>query len=309
MIIRKVSVSFFLITLFACATPPTPPPPEPTMEAGQVTAAPPVIYLPAVIMSAPLVVDQRAGPEMCMAWSGKFLAEAQADFGWQFYYHSSTWRRPGDGAIPVVRAMPADRALFARQLLELRAADYDGLVLLANEPDMADQDDTPPDVLVGLYWYAQRVLPDATFIVPNAIDRAYLDQFLSLTRIRTKDVIGVHIYQGGPDTAGPHTWPAVWLDEVEAILARHDVHNPYWVSEVGPPETWRPDDLARYYDELFTSRAEVVCVYTTNCGGWLPGCGRDLYDGDGRLTTSGLALKSVVSPPASAGDLADGLKR
>lgn len=153
-------------------------------------AAPPQLYFPIAVKSAPLVADQRAGPEMCMAWSGKFLAAAQADFGWQFYYHSATWRRPSGGAIPVVRAMPADRALFARQLLELRAADYDGLVLLANEPDMADQDDTPPDVLVGLYWYAQRVLyQDATFILPNTIDRAYLDQFLSLTRIRTKDVI------------------------------------------------------------------------------------------------------------------------
>lgn len=301
MIIRKVSVSLFLITLFACATTPTPPQPMPApLPTAEMAVAPPPLYFPIAVKSAPLVIDYRAGPEMCMAWSGKFLAAAQADFGWQFYYHSATWRRPGGGAIPVVRAMPADRALFARQLLELRTADYNGLVLLANEPDMADQDDTPPDVLVGLYWYAQRVLPDATFIVPNTIDHAYLDQFLSLTRIRTKDVIGVHIYQGGPDTTGPHTWPAVWLDDVEAILARHGVHNPYWVSEVGPPETWRPDDLARYYRELFASQAEVVCVYTTNCGGWLPGCGRDLYDGDGRLTASGQALKLILSPPLRA---------
>ncbi len=70
---------FMLILLAACAPQPQPlPAPLPTAE---MVAAPRPLYFPIAVKSTPLVVDQRAGPEGCMAWSGQYLSEARRDFG------------------------------------------------------------------------------------------------------------------------------------------------------------------------------------------------------------------------------------
>ena len=282
-----------LALLSACAPQPEPlPVPLPTAE---MVAAPRPLYFPIAVKSAPLVLDQRAGPEVCMAWSGQFLAEAQQDFGSQFYYHSATWRVPSVTAVPIVRSRPGQREDVAEQLLYLKSIDWRGLVLLANEPDMPDQDAiAQPRDMAGLYWYATQVLPNATFVTPNTISVQYLDEFLDYAELRAKDRVGVHIYQGAAGTA-VHTWPSVWLQAVERVLARHGVGNALWVSEVGIDESWSQEAGDRYARELFDSRAEAVCVYTTTCGGWLPGCGYDLYK-SGTLTTGGNALKSVLRP-------------
>ena len=285
-----------ILTLIGVSCAPQPlPAPLPTAE---MIAAPQPVYLPAVIMSAPLVVDQRAGPEVCMAWSGQYLSEARLDFGAQLYYHSATWRVPSVTAVPIVRARPGQREDIAEQLLYLKSIDWRGLVLLANEPDMPDQDAiAQPRDMAGLYWYATQLLPNATFITPNTISVQYLDDFLDYATLREKDRVGVHIYQGAAGTA-VHTWPSVWLQAVERVLAQHGVHNALWVSEVGIDESWSQETSGRYAAELFGSGAEVVCVYTTTCGNWLPGCGYDLYQSGGALTTGGNALRSVVRPSA-----------
>lgn len=285
-----------LIALAACAPQPQPlPAPLPTAE---MVAAPRPLYFPIAVMSAPLVVDQRAGPEVCMAWSGQYLSEARRDFGAQLYYHSATWRVPSVTAVPIVRARPGQREDIAEQLLYLKSIDWRGLVLLANEPDMPDQDAiAQPRDMAGLYWYATQLLPNATFVAPNTISIQYLDEFLDYATLRSKDRVGVHVYQGAAGTA-VHTWPSVWLQSVERVLAQHGVHNALWVSEVGIDESWSRETSGRYAAELFDSRAEVVCVYTTTCGGWLPGCGYDLYQSGGALTTGGNALRSVVRPSA-----------
>ena len=233
-----------------------------------------------------------------MAWSGQYLSEARRDFGAQLYYHSATWRVPSVTAVPIVRARPGQREDIAEQLLYLKSIDWRGLVLLANEPDMPDQDAiAQPRDMAGLYWYATQLLPNATFVAPNTISIQYLDEFLDYATLRSKDRVGVHVYQGAAGTA-VHTWPSVWLQAVERVLAQHGVHNALWVSEVGIDESWSQATSGRYAAELFGSRAEVVCVYTTTCGGWLPGCGYDLYQSGGALTTGGNALQSVVRPSA-----------
>ena len=285
---------FSVIFLASCAPQPEPlPAPLPTAEAEMV-AAPMPLYFPIAVKSAPLVADQRAGPEVCMAWSGQYLSEARRDFGAQLYYHSATWRVPSVTAVPIVRARPGQREGIAEQLLYLKSIDWRGLVLLANEPDMPDQDAiAQPRDMAGLYWYATQLLPNATFITPNTISVQYLDEFLDYATLREKDRVGVHIYQGAAGTA-VHTWPYVWLQSVERVLAQHGVGNALWVSEVGIDESWSRETSGRYAAELFDSRAEVVCVYTTTCGGWLPGCGYGLYQSGGALTTGGNALKDVL---------------
>lgn len=294
---RGIWLMFVLLTLAACAPQPEPlPDPLPTAEAEMV-AEPSPLYFPAVIMSAPLVADQRTGPEVCMAWSGLFLNEARRDFDNQLYYHTSTWAAPSSTAVPIVRSRPGLREDVAKQLLYLKSIGWRGLVILANEPDMADQDAiTRPQDMAGLYWYATQVLPDATFITPNAISVPYLDEFLDYANLRSKDRVGIHIYQGTAATA-VHTWPGAWMRIVEGVLSKHGVKNTLWISEVGIPESWNLATSTRYAQELFASRAEVVCMYTTNCGGWLPGCGWDLYTPTGTKTTSGLALQSVIAGP------------
>ncbi len=283
-----------LILLVACSPQPQPlPAPLPTAE---MAVAQPPLYFPIAVKSAPLVADQRVGPEVCMAWSGQYLDAAQRDFGSQLYYHSATWRVPSVTAVPIVRARPGQREDIAEQLLYLKSIDWRGLVLLANEPDMPDQDAiAQPRDMAGLYWYATQLLPNATFVTPNTISIQYLDQFLDYATLRSKDRVGVHVYQGAAGTA-VHTWPAVWLQNVERVLAQHGVHNALWISEVGIDEAWSQLISDRYARELFNSRAEVVCVYTTTCGNWLPGCGYDLYKSGAALTTGGNALKSVVRP-------------
>ncbi len=292
----KTTALFFLALLCACAAPPAPEPaPLPTAAAAASFSE--AAFFPVLIKSAPLVADLRVGPEMCMAWSGQFLPEAKKDFDWQFYYHSGTWRRPTDTAVPIVRARPGQREDIAEQLLYLKSIDWRGLVLLANEPDMPDQDAvTRPRDLAGLYWYATQVLPDATFVTPNTISLRYLDQFLDYAAMRPKDRIGLHIYQGTPWTA-VHTWPAAWLRQAEEILAKHGIENPYWISETGFSEAWPMATSTRYATEILSSNAEVVCIYTTTCNGWLPGCGWDLYAPGGAFTTPGRALKTSLSSP------------
>ena len=280
----------------ACAPQPEPlPEPLPTAEAEMI-AAPMPVYLPAVIMSAPLVVDQRAGPEVCMAWSGQFLDKAKVDFSANMYYHSGTWRVPNQNGIPIVRSLPGHREDIANQLLYLKSINWKGLVILANEPDMVDQDSvTFPKDLAGLYWYATQILPDATFIVPNTIDLNYLDEFLDYAVIRSKDRIGIHIYQGNRYD-NVHTWPTAWITRLEAILSKHNIDNKYWISEVGLAEVWTRNISTRYVSEILSSNAEVACIYTTNCGTYLSGCGWDLYGSDGGLTTGGNALASIILP-------------
>ena len=263
-------VLFVALILAACAPHPQPlPAPLPTAE---MVAAPMPLYFPIAVKSAPLVADQRAGPEVCMAWSGV----------------------PSVTAVLIVCARPGQREGIAEQLLYLKSIDWRGLVLLANEPDMPDQDAiAQPRDMAGLYWYATQLLPNATFITPNTISVQYLDEFLDYATLREKDRVGVHIYQGAAGTA-VHTWPDVWLQSVERVLAQHGVGNALWVSEVGIDESWSRETSGRYAAELFDSRAEVVCVYTTTCGGWLPGCGYGLYQSGGALTTGGNALKDVL---------------
>ncbi|MCA9872302.1 MAG: hypothetical protein KC441_01570 [Anaerolineales bacterium] len=294
-----------LLCLIGCSTPPTP---QPELVASrraeaaapatirQTAVSPTTVYLPVVARPRPLVADQRPGPEMCLAWSATFLDDAAADFGWQFFYHSATYARPGHKAVPIIRLWPADRSIFMTQLSALKAANYNGLVILANEPDRPDQDATPAEALAGLYWYATSVLPGCTFIVPNAISPAYLDEFLDHAVVRPQDRIGIHIYQGTAATA-VHTWPATWLGHVEGILARHNVENRYWISEFGIAEAWPLTTATRYATEILNSRAEVVCVYTTSCGSYTPGCGYDLYTPTGAMTRPGQALQSVLSSP------------
>jgi hypothetical protein len=285
-----------LLALAACTAPPEPmPAPLPTAVAEMV-AAPMPVYFPVVQVDAPLVVDQRTGPEMCMAWSALYLDAARADFGWQFYYHYSTWRQPADAVVPIVRSRPGGREDIAEQLLYLKSIGWSGLVILANEPDMPDQDAiASPKDMAGLYWYATQILPDATFITPNTIDTAYLDEFLDYATMRRKDRVGVHIYQGAAGTA-VHTWPGAWMAIVDGILARHGVTNQLWISEAGIDETWAGATARAYAAQLMHSRAEVVCIYTTNHGTWEPGRGYDLYNAAGELTPGGQALMSVVRP-------------
>lgn len=251
-------------------------------------------YLPVVSVSSPLVVNERNGPEVCMAWSGQFLTEAKRDFGSDMYYHSGTWEIPSAIRIPIVRSRPGTRETVAEQLLYLKSIEWKGLVILANEPDMKDQDAiTRPQDMAGLYWYATQVLPDATYIVPNTIDLNYLDEFLDYASIRSKDRIGIHIYQG--NAFDPvHTWPSEWEIRLKSILQKHNIQNRYWISEVGIPEVWSFDTAKKYTDEIFNTQAEVACIYTTNCGGYIPGCGWDLYTKNGTLTIGGDALKQTL---------------
>lgn len=251
-------------------------------------------YLPMVVISKDIVVDERSGPEVCMAWSGRFLEEAERDFGSTLYYHSGTWRIPSDRAIPIVRSLPGQRQNIAEQLLYLKSINWNGLVILANEPDMKDQDAvTRPQDMAGLYWYATQVLPDATFIVPNTIDLNYLDEFLDFATIRTKDRIGIHIYQGNA-LDEVHTWPLDWVSRLQTILYKHNVQNKFWISEVGIAESWTFSVAKQYTDEIFSTQAEVACVYTTTCGAYIPGCGWDLYSQSGILTIGGNALKETL---------------
>ena len=285
---------FSVIFLASCAPQPEPlPAPLPTAEAEMV-AAPMPLYFPIAVKSLPLVIDQRAGPEVCMAWGGQYLSEARRDFGAALSYNSNTWRVPSATAVPIVRSLPGHRGDVAEQLLYLKSIGWKGLVILANEPDMPDQDAiTRPQDMAGLYWYAAQVLPDATFITPNTIDLNYLDEFLDHATMRRKDRVGLHIYQGSRYD-GVHTWPGAWVARAESILARHGVTNRYWISEAGLAEVWPADTARRYAAEMFASGAEVVCVYTTNCGAYTPGCGWDLYDKSGALTAGGNALKDAL---------------
>ena len=280
-----------ILLISGCKQQPEPlPAPLPTAE---MVAAPQPVYFPIAVKSTPLVADQRAGPEVCMAWSGQFLDKAKFDFNANMYYHSGTWRVPNQNSIPIVRSLPGHREDIANQLLYLKSINWKGLVILANEPDMVDQDNvTFPKDLAGLYWYATQVLPDATFIVPNTIDLNYLDEFLDYATIRSKDRIGIHIYQGNRYD-NVHTWPTDWITRLEVILSEHNIDNRYWISEVGLAEVWTRDINTRYVSEILSSDAEVACFYTTNCGAYIPGCGWDLYDKNGNLTIAGNVLKEL----------------
>ena len=113
-------VLFVALILAACAPHPQPlPAPLPTAE---MVAAPMPLYFPIAVKSAPLVADQRAGPEVCMAWSGQYLSEARRDFGAQLYYHSATWRVPSVTAVPIVRARPGQREGIADMVILLPCA-------------------------------------------------------------------------------------------------------------------------------------------------------------------------------------------
>ncbi len=287
---------FVTLILAACAPQPQPmPAPLPTAEMEIVTEQY-KIYFPFTVKAAPIIIDSRSGPEICMAWSGQFLDKAKVDFGANMYYHSGTWRVPNQNSIPIVRSLPGHREDIANQLLYLKSIRWNGLVILANEPDMVDQDNIKfPKDLAGLYWYATQILPDATFIVPNAIDLNYLDEFLDYAAIRSKDRIGIHIYQGNRYD-NVHTWPTDWIARLEAILGKHNIDNRYWISEVGLAEVWTRNISTRYVSEILSSDAEVACIYTTNCGTYLSGCGWDLYGSDGGLTTGGNALASIILP-------------
>lgn len=297
---KRLTLLFSLLLLLA-AQRPLPPDdlPIPTHHTYL-----PIIYGPPL----PLVPDTRPGPEPCLSWTpGWSVKRGQETFGAHHFYHSGSHAQPWleRGGLPIWRASkgrPENFLTVGTAVLENKPR----IILLHNEPDIAGQDGLSPADAAALYRLAINIYPNAAYVTPNANSLDYLDAFLREVGDdwRPKDRVGIHIYQPPTtfypyiDADYPSIWPRSWIAAATATARNHGIKTAVWVTEVGPNNNWTQADLNRYHRELFTSQAQVVCIYTTHCGGYSNhACRRNLFTSrtNPTLTPSGLAFLYAVS--------------
>lgn len=202
-----------------------------------------------------------------VAWQDNnrpFLANR---LGVQYWYNASSHRYVANG-----RSLPMIRPHNADDVIATLGVDYDGYLLILNEPEQAGQDNITPRQAVSFVNEVHRQLPYASLVGPNITPDGFewLAKYLEIGR--PFDVLGIHIYQDSPCSLSA------------CIDALCDTMMPcrVWVTEVGSTD---PAQFSEYLSELESdSRVERIFVYTA-----INGCCDKQFDliVDGEVTKIG----------------------
>ncbi len=146
-----------------------------------------------------------------------------------WYYNGWSYRFVKDGrAIPIIR--PPTFPAPAERIIAKLGADYDGYILVLNEPEGLTQDNmTPAEAAAWVAWVAGQ-LPHAQMVGPNSLITStdWIADYLAAGG-RPFDVWGVHVYAPSP---------CAIADCIRQLCAVVPSPCRLWVTEVGYPMHW-----------------------------------------------------------------------
>lgn len=200
-----------------------------------------------------------------IAWApGWTVPYLYGDFHAPLYFHSTSWRNPNNGAIPIVRTranrqagMSGSWPVILPQLLDAR---YAGPVIFGNEPELAEQDNTPFSIFVNEYREACALVKGSGiwFVAGNYVMHIYTVKFAN-SGLRKQDVVGMHFYQ----IWNGFRYPMAVIDNVlKQLPERH--RQTIWVTEYGLDNGWQDGQIRRYVNEIEQHPAVVAALAYTS---------------------------------------------
>lgn len=239
-----------------------------------------VIYLPAVSTTA----NDRHG----LAWSyGSLDMDAWSKYNISWYYHwsSKPWAHVPQSVEFVPMVWCDDAELWDMAVANI-PADWDGYILLANEPEFPDQCNATPERVAELVHRARLMWPDAKLVAPQSHvcwwendpptppcglygERFTVESFILAYRDKYGTIPPLHAY-------GLHYGDVMyWTPRLSALLDSYGIDAPVWYSEFN----YCGDDAARFrailqflnghprverYAYWSNMRADNLCALTDN---------------------------------------------
>lgn len=208
-----------------------------------------------------------------------------------YYYNDKSFQQLHNGhAFPMMRFGPIqpDNPRFWTNVINVLGSDYNGYMLLMNEPEIDNQDNMLP---LSASWIVKRVktlMPKCKIVGPNIVANQHglnwLANYLSSHNSIPFDAWGIHIYEPCGFNAKQI------LNQVESVIvAKGFSMNEVWITEIGYPYNRENSYsvMSKWMGDLENdNRVKFIFGYTAYGG--RPRI-LDMIDDNGRLTETGKA--------------------